>query len=69
MSALRSYEYAFKAEMNRIYPAFSSWRKHPFPEIAADGRIAALLEELKQRITEAVNRIHDKILRPTISTA
>lgn len=66
MSALRSYEYAFKAEMNRIYPAFSSWRKHPFPEIAADGRIAALLEELKQRITEAVNRIHDKILRPTI---
>ena len=67
MSALRSYEYAFKAEMNRIYPVFSSWLRHPFPEIAAEGRLAALLGELKVRITEAVNRIHEKILRPGLA--
>ena len=66
MSALHSYEYAFKAEMNRIYPAFSSWLRHPFPEIAADGSIAALLEEFKQHIAGAVNSIHEKILRPTL---
>ena len=64
MSALRSYEYAFKTEMNRIYPVFSSWLRNPFPEIAADGSAAVLIAELKARITEAVNKIHEKTLRP-----
>ena len=63
ITALRAYETAFKAEVNRIFAPMSRWTDNPFPGVKTS-RIPALLGELKKRIDEALAVIRSKLSHP-----
>ena len=68
ITALRSYDAAFKAEVKRIYPQLAQWLNHPFPEIGA-GRIPALLADFRQRVTLFTKQIGEKLRHPGLIMA